>query len=51
MEIGIHTFASANFKDEEGKQIYDKKLDDWISNPNYRFNEFLKKIFRIYLEK
>ena len=21
MEIGIHTFASANFKDEEGKQI------------------------------
>ena len=28
--------------DEEGKQIYDKKLDDWISNPNYRFKELEK---------
>ena len=35
--------------DEEGKQIYDKKLDDWISNPNYRFEELEKneELFKV----
>ena len=33
MEIGIHTFASANFKDDDGNQILDE--DNAESSPSH----------------